>query len=813
MKLNSLGAPTQHTPFTRKIAFSVDSTTSKGFRLLTKDLYVKKGQSMVRELVSNAIDAIRSNPQTRPGQVAIRLKNNVLTISDNGCGMSIDELESVYTVLFKSPKDVDNADLGAYGLGAKIPLSYGTEQLQVTTVKDGQKITAIAFVDVDPQLGIISEEPTIEQSGTTVSIELAGEEQDIIRTAIHLALYNPDVISLEDEKGNVLANNKIQVSRVEKEGFVFFGMKADTTHRQQLTSYVTDRHGIIVFCGNKTYKFSDVLEDAFSAHAKSTILIDGRIPYVTSRIEQFGEFTDISYQIVKQSSRDEYQQLATFVTPIVPIGSVEMNLSRESITVDEISSDVQKVLDSAVENYKAGIADTYRTAMETNGLLEDQLKSIDLAKSVNNFYDLAKRNMAWDYRNTLPTAKYRKTVVRFLQHTKVPIGNGIDIVQTHGSDRYRISLPDGMLSAINRYNHTNMVNEGFRTEICPSLFRDMASINDKGAMVAVFDMESKKHLSVTQYAGKNKLHKVLKVAVCTTWPKKERNALLLKYFNALSAVLKVYGVKCLLTTDFDEVRGKADKKTPGTRVYKYDPDTHWKYIETTPPTSKDIVLYCSPCGNYISADKERARDRIGKLFSSMSRSFGKQASRLVYFQKLAQFHGIVEKDSRILVVSTAKDSKYLENHEGRNVGEVATALYNHFAKKYPTAIAHSRAWHHFTQWKDRVLPTRTDQKPLDYVASVHDSFLDDLNGIHELGERIEDLLTFAADIPAHAQSLVPPSRHCGVNVSNEEQNEFISAIIRDISGDNVKYFVDKMKAQFMAEVSQQIEEQLKGISV
>lgn len=178
------------------------------------ELYEDPIEASVRETVSNGFDAVAAAYSGDQPEVYIEMPtelNPVFVVRDNGVGMSYDDLKEIYSKYGASTKMNNFDQIGAYGLGAKAPLAYGS-QFTVSSVKDGHKTTIIvAREELTNYIKVIDSFETDEQSGTTVSIPVASN--DIERFVTHARKYaeNP-----ADFKVNLYINGE----KVENDGYV-----------------------------------------------------------------------------------------------------------------------------------------------------------------------------------------------------------------------------------------------------------------------------------------------------------------------------------------------------------------------------------------------------------------------------------------------------------------------------------------------------------------------------------------------------------------------------------------------------------------
>ncbi|HHT96677.1 MAG TPA: hypothetical protein GXZ90_02125 [Clostridiales bacterium] len=196
-----------------KVEMTLNTSSALASGLLIQrltELYEDPIQATVRETISNAMDAVVESHSGEQPEIRIFSPtdlNPILIIKDNGIGMTYDDLKNIYSKYGASTK-IDNLEqIGAYGLGAKSPLSYGTE-FTVTSIKDGQKTTIIvAREEMTNYIKIIDSVITDESSGTTVSIPVSN--QDIQKFSQNIDKYKETPIDKDVDLyvDGVLINN------------------------------------------------------------------------------------------------------------------------------------------------------------------------------------------------------------------------------------------------------------------------------------------------------------------------------------------------------------------------------------------------------------------------------------------------------------------------------------------------------------------------------------------------------------------------------------------------------------------------------
>ena len=156
------------------VAFGIDNSSLAHIYDILSDLYSDRELAVLRELAANGLDAQVESGYTGPVEIALPTRiNPVLTITDHGVGMSVDDLHKIYTKYGASTKRESDDQIGMLGLGSKSPLALA-DSFTVTTVKGGIKTVAmVTKEDGIGQLRIIDTSVTNEDSGTTIAVATA----------------------------------------------------------------------------------------------------------------------------------------------------------------------------------------------------------------------------------------------------------------------------------------------------------------------------------------------------------------------------------------------------------------------------------------------------------------------------------------------------------------------------------------------------------------------------------------------------------------------------------------------------------------
>tara|TARA_R110000765_G_scaffold259501_2_gene359683 strand:+ start:1278 stop:3416 length:2139 start_codon:yes stop_codon:yes gene_type:complete len=153
--------------------------SSEAFRILSDGLYSDKIKAIIRELSTNAIDAIVDAGTIDSGYEA-HLPTSMephFYIRDYGTGLEHEEVMKLYTTYFYSNKTHSNDFVGQLGLGSKSPFAY-TDNFSVTSYQGGMKRVYSAIINEDgfPTINFITEQETDEPNGLKVGFPVKSED-------------------------------------------------------------------------------------------------------------------------------------------------------------------------------------------------------------------------------------------------------------------------------------------------------------------------------------------------------------------------------------------------------------------------------------------------------------------------------------------------------------------------------------------------------------------------------------------------------------------------------------------------------------
>lgn len=178
MKLNITAPNIETSGGMEEHIFSI-SDTRIIFDILRNKMYSNPILAICREVSCNARDAHREVGKFDL-PIEIQLPNAiepVYKIKDYGPGISPDRMENVFIKYGASTKRDDNVQVGAYGIGAKVPISY-TDTFTIITIVDGIKYNYVCYLD-ESKLGkllLLSKEDTTEGNGTEIIVPVKKDD-------------------------------------------------------------------------------------------------------------------------------------------------------------------------------------------------------------------------------------------------------------------------------------------------------------------------------------------------------------------------------------------------------------------------------------------------------------------------------------------------------------------------------------------------------------------------------------------------------------------------------------------------------------
>jgi len=176
---------------TMQVAKATIKATPKIFDMFANDTYANKPLAIMRELVANGIDAMRTVNPNRPVEVKLPTPlDPTCVIRDFGIGMSHDFVMGPFMAYTDgSTKDKSDDDIGGFGIGSKSPFSY-VDQYTLRVVHESVLSVYTMFKDEDgiPAIGLQAQTTTDEPNGVEVSFPVEDADMQTFADAAQEAL-------------------------------------------------------------------------------------------------------------------------------------------------------------------------------------------------------------------------------------------------------------------------------------------------------------------------------------------------------------------------------------------------------------------------------------------------------------------------------------------------------------------------------------------------------------------------------------------------------------------------------------------------
>jgi hypothetical protein len=308
--------------------FSI-AASRKAFEILSSGLYTNKFHAIMRELSCNAVDAHNAaGKPTLPFE--IHLPNNsepYLSFRDFGAGLSPERMLDVYIRYFVSDKTDSNDYIGAFGLGAKSPLSY-VDSFQVVSRHEGKRRTYFVSKSVDgiPELSLVEE---ADDPDTPSGVE------------VQIPVQRGDFYSFENAAKEILPHFEVHPRIAGKWDFALTRPEYDV--QTPSCGVVKKRHSgswVKLVMGGVAYPVDiKAVSDDNKAHPKIVGVKDQKFVMPA----------------VFDPSADRYSYLGWHITLFAAIGDVEVNASREGLsytpnTITNVRRLIEKARDEVVEH-------------------------------------------------------------------------------------------------------------------------------------------------------------------------------------------------------------------------------------------------------------------------------------------------------------------------------------------------------------------------------------------------------------------------------------------------------------------------------
>jgi hypothetical protein len=322
----------------KKIKMGISAEGIAHIISVVTDLYADPDSACLREYGANALDSHVEAGQKRPIEITLpTIAKPNLVVQDWGTGMSMDDIEFIYSQYGASTKRKSDDYIGALGLGCKSALSL-SPSFTLTSIKNGKKSVVLIHRGEDGvgEIEPIVELDTNEPNGVTVSIPVTDNINEYAAKA--------KAIFITWARGTVLIDGKEPALSITTDAdFVRLG-KAGYLSRQGVENrrYGYSRNGsMIVNMGGIGYPVDPKQME---------------IMFNTITDDQFPQNMRNSVSSIKSAIRNNLTLVVN-----VSIGDVDLVPSRESVRWTRKSVDaVTLKIKDAILALPAALADDFK---------------------------------------------------------------------------------------------------------------------------------------------------------------------------------------------------------------------------------------------------------------------------------------------------------------------------------------------------------------------------------------------------------------------------------------------------------------------
>ena len=316
--------------------------SAKIFSILRSNIYSNKILAVIREYSTNGWDGhVMAGTPDRPIQVTLPTTlSPVFKVRDFGVGMSEETVMQVYTSYGTSTKDNSNDFNGTFGLGSKSAFAYGNT-FGITSYFNGTKTFYTAYLD-ESNIGKIRKEfsePTSEHNG--IEIELSVKSSDI----------------------NLFAENAQSFYRFFNPCPVLLGCP------DYIKANIESFHDLPVLYSGSNWSIIEHKTHDWRNTASGTIVM-GNVGYPLN-------FDALN---LKDSSLRQLFSNNTMVIINVPIGSVSITASRESLEYDRKT---QQFIEDCLLNMQTELIAEIQTKVDSHDTFWESCREFNTSVTVS----------------------------------------------------------------------------------------------------------------------------------------------------------------------------------------------------------------------------------------------------------------------------------------------------------------------------------------------------------------------------------------------------------------------------------------------
>jgi molecular chaperone HtpG len=320
-------------------------------KLLAKNLYAE-ADVFVREMLQNAHDSIKRRRELQgdsapEGVIRIRVDREAatVTISDNGAGMTEQEVKDYLSTIGRSGTDAFRQDLVQKGRQAEVTVigQFGIGLLSAFIVADRVVVETLSWQPNQPAW-------CWQSSGEKTYDLQPGSRQDIGTTVtLHINDNYRDMLLLEELRKAIRKYaDFLPVSIYVNDD----PAPANAVNAPWHKTYDSPKDELLEMAIFVAKRFPDNPLSTIPIHLKSPYKVDGVLYVSDNRVPDVNTagFVDIyqSRMFVMESNRDMLPVWAKFVRGIIDSPALTLTASRDAIQQDAIQKEIKLQLGEAV---------------------------------------------------------------------------------------------------------------------------------------------------------------------------------------------------------------------------------------------------------------------------------------------------------------------------------------------------------------------------------------------------------------------------------------------------------------------------------
>jgi hypothetical protein len=397
------------------------------FNIVTKGLYIRPIDAIVREISTNALDGhIAKGNADQPFEITLPTEiTPYFQVRDFGCSMSNETVFDVYAVLGESTKNTTSDSIGGWGVGGKSPAAY-TDTFFITTFKDGiRRVYQSSCLADSVPLELLLEGKTEEPDGVQVKVPVKKED------------FNKFVNAVKSQLSPFEVKPIIVNSGYFNEDFVYdFDLTTADKIEIKPTLVIPDANGELY-----KQKITTNVYTGCTPYSSLSIRM-GCVVYPINVTSDFYINNQKRIETIKKLSG-----IDSFMLDL-PVDAVDIKPSREDLDYSERTTDVlSQMISTLTKQYKKEILSIVFAArnlpiLEAVNYIKNNASNENVIKYIANNYKIKSYlNNKKIFYNQIPN-NFKLCLYEDLQYLEITTGISSNFTVTNGDESKKINKSD-----------------------------------------------------------------------------------------------------------------------------------------------------------------------------------------------------------------------------------------------------------------------------------------------------------------------------------------------------------------------------------